>query len=59
MVRLTVEWETSGVRSGIECGLPGNTAHLLAEGACLKGNAVVGVIDHVELPPRRQRRCFS
>jgi hypothetical protein len=39
---------------GIECGLPGNAAHLLAEGARPKGNAVIGVIDHVELPGRRQ-----
>jgi len=42
----------------IEHGLPGNTAHLLAQSARLEGDAVVGVVDDVELPGWRRRRCF-
>jgi hypothetical protein len=45
--------------AGIEHRLPGKTAHLPAQGACLKGDAVVSVINqHVELRGRRRRCCF-
>ena len=43
----------------VKRGLPGNAAHLPAEGARLEGGAVVGVFNHVELPGLRWRRCFD
>ena len=49
---------TTIVHSGIMVRA-GKTAHLPAQGACLKGDAVVSVINqHVELPGRPRRRCF-
>jgi hypothetical protein len=57
--RLRISPSHSEAVAGIEHRLPGKTAHLPAQGACLKGEAVVSVInEHVELPGRRRRRCF-
>jgi hypothetical protein len=57
--RLRISPSHSEAVAWIEHRLPGKTAHLPAQGACLKGDIVVSVINqHVELPGRRLRRCF-